>query len=337
MVSMFQFCLDDCHKMKDYHALHPQLEAMGLSEWSALLKQQLAARFAADAHGKMPVWQAALAALPDVQPSEVELKTEVIVGTDSDLSQRDREVMCQQLQHFHPWRKGPYRLLGIDLNTEWRSDWKWDRVLPHISPLIGRKVLDVGGGNGYHGWRMEGEGAQLVLGIDPTRVFAMQYLVMQRYIQSHCHYVLPIGIEDLPDKLSCFDTVFSMGVLYHRRSPLDHLFELRDCLRSGGELVLETLVIEGELGEVLMPESRYAKMRNVWFIPSVDTMCLWLRRCGFKAVKCVDQSVTTLEEQRATEWMHFESLADFLDPDDRTKTIEGHPSPLRATFIAIAP
>jgi len=323
--------------MNTYQTLYPQLERIGLSTWSEQLKRQITERLRPDAHGKMPVWQSALAALPEIQPEIITLRGHVQIGTADDINDTERTVMAAELQHFHPWRKGPYQLLGIDLNTEWRSDWKWDRVLPHITSLAGRTVLDVGGGNGYHGWRMEGEGAELVLGIDPTRVFAMQYLVMQRYIQSTTHYVLPIGIEDLPKELGCFDTVFSMGVLYHRRSPLDHLYELRSCLRSGGELVLETLVIEGGLGDVLMPEQRYAKMRNVWFIPSIATMCLWLRRCGFKNVKCVDETITTLDEQRQTEWMHFESLADFLDQEDRTKTIEGYPAPRRATFIAIAP
>jgi tRNA (mo5U34)-methyltransferase len=31
-----------------------------------------------------------------------------------------------------------------------------------------------------------------------------------------------------------------MGVLYHRRSPLEHLWQLKDQLVNGGELVLET-------------------------------------------------------------------------------------------------
>jgi tRNA (mo5U34)-methyltransferase len=320
-----------------YDALYPQLETIGLADWVGSLKPLVESRLASNAHGKMPVWQAALAALPELDTDDVDLGTCVRIGDSTSVSDDERDAMVEQLQHFHPWRKGPYQLLGIELNTEWRSDWKWERVLPHIQPLNGRTVLDVGGGNGYHGWRMLGAGAKLVIGIDPTRVFAMQYLVMQRYIRSQQHYVLPIGIEEMPEKLQCFDTVFSMGVLYHRRSPLDHLYELRSCLRTGGELVLETLVIEGGLGEVLMPEQRYAKMRNVWFIPSVETMILWLQRCGFKNVRCVDETVTSLEEQRATEWMHFESLADFLDSEDRTKTIEGHPSPLRATFTAIAP
>ncbi|MCL4131691.1 UNVERIFIED_CONTAM: hypothetical protein GTU68_034447 [Idotea baltica] len=323
--------------MSHYDGLYPQLFAMGLGDWGRALSPLIERRLAPDAHGKMPVWQAALAALPDIKVDDIDLSDRVRIGNEESISETERTAMMASLQHFHPWRKGPYQLFGIDLNTEWRSDWKWQRVLPHIAPLNGRTVLDVGGGNGYHGWRMLGADAKLVIGIDPTRVFAMQYLVMQRYIKSQKHYVLPIGIEEMPANLRCFDTVFSMGVLYHRRSPLDHLLELRSCLRSGGELVLETLVIEGKLGEVLMPEQRYAKMRNVWFIPSVDTMSLWLQRCGFKEVKCVDQTVTSIEEQRATKWMHFESLVDFLDAEDRTRTIEGYPSPLRATFIAKAP
>jgi tRNA (mo5U34)-methyltransferase len=143
-----------------------------------------------------------------------------------------------------------------------------------------------------------------------------------------------VGIEQLPEGLQAFDTVFSMGVFYHRRAPMDHLRELKDCLRPGGQLVLETLVIEGELGEVLVPEGRYAKMRNVWFLPSPDTMLSWLRKCGFANQRMVDFTPTTVEEQRPTEWMTFESLPDFLDPADHSRTIEGHPGPIRAVFLA---
>ena len=323
--------------MSVYQSLYSKLDTLNLEHWSEQLRQTIPVRLSEDGHGKMTGWQTALNALPKVTPSVIELKDGVKIGSDSDLADNDREAFISNLKAFHPWRKGPYELLGVDLNTEWHSDWKWDRLLPHIQPLSGRKVLDIGGGNGYHGWRMLGEGADLVLGIDPTLVFVMQYHVMQRYIGESNHYVLPIGIEDLPEKLACFDTVFSMGVLYHRRSPLDHLYELRACLRSGGELVLETLIVDGEEGMVLMPEGRYAKMRNVWFFPSIPTMKLWLRRCGFKDVQCVDVNTTSIEEQRPTEWMTFESLADFLDPDDHSKTIEGHPAPVRAIFTATAP
>lgn len=323
--------------MSVYQSLYPKLDAIGLDGWATQLRQTIPAKLSEDGHGKMAGWQAALSLLPNVIPSSINLKDQVQIGVAEDIQHEDRGAFMENLKAFHPWRKGPYELLGVELNTEWHSDWKWERLLPHIQPLTGRKVLDIGGGNGYHGWRMLGEGADLVLGIDPTLVFVMQYQVMQRYIGESNHYVLPIGIEDLPDKLACFDTVFSMGVLYHRRSPLDHLYELRACLRSGGQLVLETLIIEGEEGVALMPEGRYAKMRNVWFFPTIPTMGLWLRRCGFKDVRCVDINKTSIEEQRPTEWMTFESLADFLDPNDHSKTIEGHPAPVRAIFTAIAP
>lgn len=310
---------------------------MGLSEWSQQLQQIVPEKLALNGHGNMEKWQAALDALPKLLPLQIELTNKVEIGCVDDLADFDKDQFIEQLKTFHPWRKGPYSLFGIDIDTEWRSDWKWDRILPHIQSLTGRKVLDIGGGNGYHGWRMVGEGADLVLGIDPTLVFVMQYQLMQRYIANESHYVLPLGIEDLPADLACFDTVFSMGVLYHRRSPIDHLYELRSFLRPDGELVLETLVIEGDEGMTLTPKGRYAKMRNVWFIPSVDTMLRWLERCGYKNSRCVDINTTSLEEQHSTDWMTFESLADFLDPEDRARTIEGYPAPVRATFIATAP
>lgn len=323
--------------MTDYQPLFELLDKAGFSEWRERLQKQIASQLSLTRHGKMPMWQQALEDLPAIKPSQLELKAQVAIGTAADLAEVDREAFIELLKQFHPWRKGPYHLFDIHLDTEWRSDWKWDRVLPHLSPLKGRRVLDVGGGNGYHGWRMLGEEASFVLGIDPTLVFTMQYQLMNHFIGSDRHFVVPIGIEHMPHNLGWFDTVFSMGVLYHRKSPLSHLLELRSCLKPGGELVLETLIIEDVPGMTLMPEERYAKMRNVWFIPSVETMLLWLRRCGFKNARCVDIDVTSLDEQRRTEWMTFESLADFLDPEDRRKTIEGYPAPVRGVFIADAP
>ncbi|MCK5664601.1 MAG: tRNA 5-methoxyuridine(34)/uridine 5-oxyacetic acid(34) synthase CmoB, partial [Thiotrichaceae bacterium] len=197
-----------------------------------------------------------------------------------------------------------------------------------------RLVLDVGCGNGDHCWRILGAGAQMVVGVDPVQLHVLQFQAIRRLYGEAPVYVLPLTLEEIPDKTSIFDTVFSMGVLYHRRSPIDHLTDLRDCLRSGGELVLETLVIEGKQGEVLVPEGRYARMRNVWFLPTCDTLVSWMKRCGYKNIRVVDVNQTSMEEQRATPWMTFNSLQDFLDPNDPNLTIEGHPAPRRATIIA---
>ncbi len=317
-----------------YQSLYPQLEALGLQQWAQELRRLLPEKLSLAKNGQLAGWQTAIQVLPEIRPSQVELKSGVEIGRSEDLGAVSREEFKAQLKAFHPWRKGPFNLFGIDIDTEWRSDWKWERVLPHIQSLAGRKVLDIGCGNGYHGWRMRGAGAEFVLGIDPFLVFVMQFLVMQRYLADAQHHVLPLGLEDLPAGLGCFDSVFSMGVLYHRRSPLDHLLELKGCLRSGGELILETLIVEGDQETIFMPEGRYAKMRNVWFLPSIAALTLWLQRCGFTDITCVDINRTSTKEQRRTEWMSFESLADYLDPQDPHKTIEGHPAPLRATFVA---
>ena len=125
-----------------------------------------------------------------------------------------------------------------------------------------------------------------------------------------------------------------MGVLYHRTSPIDHLQTLWHSLRPGGRLILETLVVEQPTETVLVPEGRYAKMRNVWFIPSVAMLRRWLQRTGFRDVEELDVTATTGEEQRRTDWMTFESLSDFLDPNDSTRTIEGYPGPVRALLSA---
>ena len=182
-------------------------------------------------------------------------------------------------------------------------------------------------------WRMFGAGASKVFGIDPTQLFLIQFHAIKHFLPNTPVHLLPLGIEDMPS-LKGFDTVFSMGVLYHRKDALTFLTQLQNQLKSGGELVLETLVIDGDAQTVLLAPERYAQMRNVWFLPSVDALLLWLSRLGFVNCRCVDENVTSLDEQRTTDWMQTQSLVDFLDPNDHTKTIEGFPAPHRATIIA---
>lgn len=315
--------------------LYQQLHKMGLDAWIPQLKALLPQRYSKNFHGKYAMWSAILNDLPAARPSSIDLETAAVrVGTREDMDDVQRDVLKQQLREFHPWRKGPFELFGIYIDTEWRSDWKWDRLKEHITPLKNRNVLDIGCGSGYHCWRMRGAGANFVLGIDPTVVFVMQFLALQHYIKDPAVHVLPLGIEDLRDDMCCFDTVFSMGILYHRRDYRQHLQELKHCLREDGELVLETLVIDEQYGDLLQPEGRYAQMRNVHAIPSVPVLEGWLKEAGFSNVRCVDVAITTPEEQRVTEWMHYQSLKDFLDPTDQTKTIEGYPAPIRAVMLA---
>ena len=324
--------------MIEYSPLIERLQGTALQPWAELLPDQLEQTFRQRPHGDFSRWMECIMQLPLLPADHTELNADrIMVRSHQPPEAQVRRRIETLLRQLHPWRKGPYDLHGIHIDTEWRSDWKWNRLASHIAPLAGRTVLDVGCGNGYHCWRTAGSGAKLVIGIDPSQLFLAQFLAVQRYLGAHWPvYLLPLGIEALPANLEGFDTIFSMGVLYHRRSPLDHLLELKGCLRAGGELVLETLVIDGGQGQALVPDGRYAKMRNVWFIPSPPTLVQWLRRCGFDAVRVLDVTVTSTEEQRATDWMRFESLSDYLDPDDRSKTVEGYPAPRRAILLANA-
>jgi tRNA (mo5U34)-methyltransferase len=304
------------------------------------LKQQmpLADQICSD-HGDYLRWNQALEQLSVYKTGQLDLSRALIqIGDENQLDDDKKQQLKRLLLNLHPWRKGPFNVFGIIIDSEWRSDKKWQRLSDSISPLKGRHVLDIGCGNGYYMLRMLGAGAAWVLGIDPTILFNMQFKALTQLSTVKINAnILPVGVDQLPDRLNYFDTVFSMGVLYHRRSPIDHLYKLLSCLRPGGELVLETLVIEGPDDQLLLPDSRYAKMRNVWFIPTAQALKSWLQRCGYSNIRIIDVSTTSLDEQRSTEWMRFESLSDFLDPDNHSRTIEGYPAPVRAILKAQRP
>lgn len=325
------------HPHRDlYHAFVDQ----GLDSWLARLPEQLARGLDRKRYGDLPAWEKAVAKLPTLPEAREVLLDHDAVTVNVAMSDAQRRQSENLLKKLSPWRKGPYCLGGIHIDTEWRSDWKWQRVAPYLASLTGRRVLDVGGGNGYHAWRMAGAGAAFVLVIDPSPRFYYQFQAVRHFIGSaddgRIHF-LPVGIEEVPEGLGFFDTVFSMGVFYHRPSPLEHLLQLKDALRPGGQLVLETLVVKGDETTVLLPGERYAAMPNVYFLPSSRALCGWLERCGFTDVRVVDEADTRRDEQRATDWMTFQSLTDFLDPHDPTRTREGYPAPRRAVLIGSKP
>ncbi|HIP53431.1 MAG TPA: tRNA 5-methoxyuridine(34)/uridine 5-oxyacetic acid(34) synthase CmoB [Chromatiales bacterium] len=323
-------------EIADYLPLLKRMEETPLRPWRNELPGQLESVLRERPHGDLPKWRAAIAALPQIKAGESVLNTSCVGVHTPTIDEKIRNGIEQAMRQLHPWRKGPYCIHGVHIDTEWRSDWKWDRLKDYIEPLEGRLVLDVGCGNGYHCWRMAGEGAGLVIGVDPGQLFVMQYWALRHFLPLPPVYVLPLRGEQVPP-LSAFDTVFSMGVLYHRRLPLDHLRELHDFLRPGGELVLETLVVADQDGRLLKPKGRYAQMRNVWSIPSTKRLMEWLVESGFCEVRLRDVTATTTEEQRSTDWMRFHSLKDFLDPHNPALTVEGLPAPIRAIVTAKRP
>ncbi len=296
-------------------ALAGHLVEMGLRHWVEHLEPVCIKRMSAAAHGDFDRWQNVLLDLQTAAPA-------------------DRKGLLLRLA---PWRKGPFHVGGVDIDSEWRSDLKWSRVADRIAPLAGRKVLDVGCGNGFYALEMRKAGADLVIGVDLTLLFVMQFAAVNYFADEAAVFVLPLRLEELPPANQAFDTTFSMGVLYHQRSPVEHLRQLRSTLRRGGQLVLETIYIPGEESCACTPPDRYARMRNVWLLPTIAELTTWIRRTGYRDIEILDTSVTSIDEQRSTEWMKFESLREALDPDDPSHTVEGWPAPRRVVVTATNP
>lgn len=324
-------------KYFDFAPFYQALNRSGLGKWQSSFAAEIEHSLAKP-DGNLPNWLAALDELPELPEGNFRGdQAEVTISLDQPADPFTSRQLKEALLQLAPWRKGPFRLFDILIDSEWRSDLKWERVSPHIADLRGRKILDVGCGNGYYLLRMAGAGADIAVGIDPSLLFLTQFTAVNRYCRQQQAFLLPIGFEQLPDDMQCFDTVFSMGVFYHRRSPFDFLKSLRTLLHKGGELVLETLICEGDANSVIVPKDRYARMNNVWFIPSGEAMLLWLAKAGFIKSRMVDLRRTTIEEQRKTEWMPGESLEMCLDAANPNLTIEGLPAPLRAVFVANRP
>ena len=288
-------------------------------------------------YGDFPRWRELLGKFPAVNITSVQLGDIVKFGANNDLDPEKHAVIKSLLQEMIPWRKGPFNVCGIPIDSEWLSNLKWARLTEALPSLEGKKILDIGCGNAYYGFRMLDQKPEFVIGIDPHLAYVAQFWALKHFAPNLPIYALPCGLEQFPRSLHGFDVVFSMGIIYHRRSPIDHLQQCKQCLKPGGELVLETLYVDGPAGYSLTPQKKYARMSNIWFIPSIGTLENWLTRCGFKNVRIINKSITTTKEQRKTEWMPFESLKDAIDIVDTSKTIEGLPAPKRVVIIAKSP
>jgi tRNA (mo5U34)-methyltransferase len=283
-------------------------------------------------NGNIPKWSRAIDTIDALPKGKISLKKPYI-SINKDCI--DSELLMDALYKLVPWRKGPFMINDVVLKSEWDGDMKWQRISKHIKPLKNKRVLDVGAGNGYFTLRMAMEGAKRALGIDPFLLFNYQFRAIKSMIESPLNaLLLPMKLEEIPKK-PIFDTVFSMGVLYHQRDHMAHLSQLYEMMATDAELVLETLVVEGPEDYILVPKDRYAQMRNVYSIPSIKTLKSWLNDANFNNVKVVDVSKTTTAEQRKTPWIgeNGTSLEDFLNPLDDSLTIEGYPAPTRAIVV----
>lgn len=318
LVQKYRLEIDQCYK-----------------EFEALIRERR--NYLNTTQGNFFRFRKVLDSIPDFKPSSIILDDHTVsIGSSSDITNTQALELDQKLLQLRPWRKGPFNFFGILVDSEWQSWMKWDRFKDHLGNINGMRILDIGSSNGYYMFRMAAHNPAMILGVEPQSSFYYQYLTAQKFLRLENLFCLPVPFNRLPKMGRYFDRVFCMGVLYHRKSPIEMLKEIFDIMKPGGKLILENLIIDSKQNLCLFPDNRYGKMRNVFFIPDLLAMEAWLLRAGFQDVKCVDVTPTTAVEQRKTRWIQTESLEDFLDPDDASKTVEGYPAPVRAVFTARA-
>jgi len=225
-------------KLLNLDSLFRDLDKIGLSAWQQTLQPLLLERMVDRSHGRLEEWRRIIDELPGAASLSIQPDAQAVVIDGDHLSPDSSNQIRTLLQGLTPWRKGPFRIHDIELDAEWRSNVKWNRIIGSISSLTGRNILDVGCGNGYYAFRMLNEGAEHVLGVDPTLLYVCQFLALKKLAGIKSVHVLPLRLCELPAGSASFDTTFSMGVLYHQRKPHEHLGQLRDTLRADGELVL---------------------------------------------------------------------------------------------------
>ena len=266
-----------------------------------------------------------LKTLEDIKVSEIEF--EDVIRIIGEVSFKQKEHIKDVAWAMRPWRKGPFDIFGVFIDSEWKSYIKYNLLKKYFN-LKGKVVADIGCNNGYYMFRMLKENPKEIVGFDPSPLFKTQFDFINFYIKSDITYEL-LGVEHLPIYKKKFDVIFCLGVLYHRSDPILMLKWLKEGLNRDGEVYLDTFYIEGDDEIALCPKKRYSKIPNVHFIPTIKTLKNWCQKAGFNSFEVLEKQKTTTNEQRKTEWILGESLEDFLDKNNPNLTVEGYPAPRR--------
>lgn len=263
-------------------------------------------------------------------------KSIVEIGKRHEVNDENHKLIIEMAKELIPWRKGPFNIFGIDIDAEWKSDLKWDRIKYSLGDLKDKKILDIGCNNGYFLYRMVSQKPKLLLGIDPILHVQTQFRLLNHFAQVPCMHHELLGVEHMHLFKEMFDVVLSMGIIYHHRHPLQQLLDIREALKPGGQILIETLGIPGQDSISLCPIDRYANMKNVYFIPTINCLKSWLVKTKYTDIQVVSTSPMTVAEQRLTNWCPppHQSFENFLDPIDHKKTVEGHPAPIRFALSA---
>jgi tRNA (mo5U34)-methyltransferase len=311
--------------MTDYLSFMPKADHVAVKQ----LRARLHDRFNQEKKGFLRLREP-FESLAGISAQSVDFTNDVVrIGSRDELEEEDLTKVASAMRAFIPWRKGPFQVFGIDIDAEWRSHRKWDRVLPVLPSLKGKVVADIGCNNGYYMFRMIPHQPAAVLGFEPFAHHYFAFKTLNSLAGQENLHIEPFGVEDIGLFPATFDLIFLMGIIYHRSSPVEMLRDLKRAIKPGGTLIVESQAIPGELPVALFPEKTYAKVPGTYFVPTASCLANWLSRCGFSEIEIFAQHPMSAAEQRRTEWMTFESYLDFIDPQNPNLTIEGYPAPWR--------
>ncbi|MBD3840747.1 MAG: tRNA 5-methoxyuridine(34)/uridine 5-oxyacetic acid(34) synthase CmoB [Campylobacterales bacterium] len=263
---------------------------------------------------------------------DVVLDDFVQIKTSQPLQQEQQQEIINMAKALMPWRKGPFKLFDLEIDSEWQSNKKYNLLRPFFD-LKDKIVADVGCNNGYYMFRMLEDSPKKLVGFDPSPLFNMQFDFINSFVKSDIKFEL-LGYQHLPFYYHKFDFIFMLGVLYHRSDPIDTLKCLSKALNPKGEVIVDSFIIDGEDEVCLFPKDRYSKIANIYFIPTVNCFKNWLFRAGFVDIELLQITKTDSTEQRVTPWTFEQSLSDYLDPNNSELTVEGYSAPKRAYLKA---
>ena len=273
----------------------------------------------------------ALASLPQLSDTSMTLDDVVRIASTC-ATEKEKKTIKECALALRPWRKGPFEVCDTFIDTEWQSFIKYNLLEPHFN-LEGKIVGDIGCNNGYYLFRMLSQNPKKLVGFDPSALYKTQFDFINHFIKSDIVYEM-LGVEHLPQYEHKFDTLFCLGVLYHRSDPIATLKALYQGLNPDGELILDTFMIDGDMPVALCPSKTYSKIPNVYFVPTIPALYNWLERAKFRDIELLEIKQTDAQEQRKTDWIYGESLEHFLDPNNPELTIEGFPAPKRVYIKA---
>lgn len=269
-------------------------------------------------------------ALSQLHAAHVDCSGDTItIGRAEEIEQSGKHDVEENLRAFMPWRKGPFSVFGTEIDAEWRSERKWQRIESVLPNITGKIVADIGCNNGYYMFRMVPHQPELVVGFEPSVQHYYCFQALRNMAGLDNLHIDLLGVEHIGLFPETFDVIFLLGIIYHRASPVDVLKDIFTALKPGGTLIVESQAIPGKSPYALFPEKTYAKVPGTYFVPTGKCLQHWMKRAGFHDSRIFCSHPMSSDEQRKTDWMVFESYSDFIDPLDSNYTIEGYPAPCR--------